>query len=123
VHDGDTLKVEMYGMPAIFGKGIGVRLSGIDTPELKDKDPVVKAWALAAKARLEYYVKDARRVTLVDEKRDKYFRINARLLVDGRDVGELLIKEKYAKPYNGGKKVPWTRADVPTNKTPTHVGK
>lgn len=44
VHDGDTIYVDFPGVPAVLGKDLGVRLLGIDTPELRDPNPVIKAW-------------------------------------------------------------------------------
>ena len=42
VHDGDTIIVDFPTLPDVFGKRIEIRLNGIDTPELRDKDPVVR---------------------------------------------------------------------------------
>ncbi len=36
--------------------------------------------------------------------RDKYFRIDARVLADGQDLADLLISQGLAVPYDGGTK-------------------
>ena len=36
--------------------------------------------------------------------RDKYFRINARVIADGQDLSEMLVVKGLAIPYDGGTK-------------------
>lgn len=38
VYDGDTFYANLFSIPDIFGKNIGIRLYGVDTPELNSKD-------------------------------------------------------------------------------------
>ena len=38
VYDGDTIRVEVDGWPAIIGAGLSIRINGIDTPELLGKE-------------------------------------------------------------------------------------
>ena len=35
VYDGDTFKVDLPGMHALFGDDLSIRVLGIDTPEMK----------------------------------------------------------------------------------------
>ncbi len=46
----------------------------------------------------------ARRIDLLDAERGKYFRIVARVVADGKDVGQTLIDHNLAVRYNGEKK-------------------
>ena len=48
-------------------------------------------------------------IELKNIKDDKYLgRIDANVILpDGRDVGDILIKEQLARPYNGGKRHSW----------------
>lgn len=112
VYDGDTITVDFRGTPAVFGKRIGVRLLGVDAPELRDPDPVVKAYALEARDYLVVRVKAAKRLEIKKPSRDKFFRMDGALFLDGVDVQQELIRRGYAKPYKGDKKSPWTAADV-----------
>lgn len=107
VHDGDTLFVDVPEWPPIIGDRIGVRILGIDTPELHDKRPAVRAKAIHARNVVESIVSKGQKVVLKDVSRDKYFRVDAKLIVDGKDVGELLLKRKLAHPYDGGTKIEW----------------
>jgi endonuclease YncB( thermonuclease family) len=46
VYDGDTFKVDLPGMHALFGDNLSIRLLGIDTPEMKGTSDEVKALAM-----------------------------------------------------------------------------
>jgi endonuclease YncB( thermonuclease family) len=54
-------------------------------------------------------VKSAKIITLHNIGRDKYFRINADVLVDGKSLGAELIKNKLALPYFGDTKHDFTQ--------------
>jgi len=49
-------------------------------------------------------LEQARRIDLLDAERGKYFRIVARVVADGKDVGHTLIARGLAVGYDGGKK-------------------
>lgn len=111
-HDGDTIIMDLKGLPQVFGRGISLRLSGIDCPEIRDADPVVRAHALKARKYLADRIDAAKKVQVLDAKRDKYFRLNGRLLLDGVDMSKEMIDKGFAKPYDGGTKQPWKREDI-----------
>lgn len=103
-YDGDTLTVSIPGVPPLFGDKIPVRISGIDTPEIKGKCLQEKAKAKEAKALVKSLLAKAKRVDLLEVGRDKYFRINSRVIADGVDVGAVLLQQGMAVPYDGGTK-------------------
>jgi micrococcal nuclease len=107
IHDGDTMTVEIPALPSIIGQHINIRLDGIDTPEITDKRIEIKSKALAARQFVKERVDSAKKVEITHLKRDKYFRIDARILLDGKDLGQMLLQEGLAKPYDGGTKSPW----------------
>lgn len=123
VHDGDTIYVDFPRVPDVLGKNLGVRLLGIDTPELLDPDPVVRSWAEAARDYLTKRVASCKKVELkkASVSRDKFYRLDAVVLLDGVDIQQELIAKGYAKPYDGAKKNPWTRADVPVTAIPRRL--
>ncbi len=104
-YDGDTCKVELPGIPAVFGRGLGVRLLGIDTPEIRGKCAKEKALAQEAKAAIWKLVSEAERIDLIDVSRGKYFRIVARIKADGVDATDHLLAAGLGVPYMGGTKV------------------
>ena len=107
VHDGDTITVEIPEFPSIIGENIGIRLDGIDTPELTDKRQEIKSIALEAKEYVRRKVSTAKKIEIDNLKRDKYFRIDAKVYIDGLLIQDELLKLKLAKPYDGGTKMPW----------------
>lgn len=107
IYDGDTFRCNIKDYPPIIGYHIPVRIYGIDTPELRDKDPKIKALAQKAKQYTVQRLREGKVIILKDIRRDKYFRILATVLVDGKDLGKELIEQGLAKAYDGGTKEKW----------------
>lgn len=107
MYDGDTFRCDIDGWPAIVGKNIGIRINGIDCPEIREKRPEIKALGLRAKDFSENKLLNAQMVTLENIQRGKYFRLVADVKIDGDDLGEMLIKEGLAKPYSGKEARQW----------------
>ena len=66
-----------------------------------------KALAVQAKALTNKLMVQAAKIELLEPKRDKYFRILARVMADGQEVAQELVKVGLARPYDGGKKQRW----------------
>ena len=77
VIDGDTFACDINEHSAIAGKNISIRLRGINTPELRSKDPEERLSAIFEKQRLSDLLTNARVIELRNIDRDKYFRIGA----------------------------------------------
>lgn len=113
VYDGDTFYITLPDLPPVFGRNIGVRITGIDTPEMHSrcKDTpsrlLEKKLAASAKESLTLKLHNAKVIELTALKRDKYFRLLATVLLDGKDAGKQMIAEGLALPYDGGKKKGW----------------
>ncbi len=103
-YDGDTCNVTIAGVLPVFGRRIGIRLRGIDTPELRGKCDKEKLLALAARDRTRQLIFGAQNVRIDDISRGKYFRLVARIIADGRDVSQVLLEEGHAVVYDGGTK-------------------
>jgi endonuclease YncB( thermonuclease family) len=102
VIDGDT----------IYACGSGcytVRILNIDAPEMPPKSKCEKEarMAVEAKARLAQAI-DGKTVELVREgrQRDRYDRLLARVLFQGKDMGEMLISAGLARKWSGHRE-PW----------------
>jgi micrococcal nuclease len=106
IYDGDTFYVDVDNWPAIVGDRVSVRIYGIDTPEMRGGTQAKRAAARRAREFVATRFAQSRVVTLVDLRRDKYFRLNARVLVDGVDLGAALIAARLAVAYDGGTKTP-----------------
>jgi len=111
VYDGDTFQVSVDTWPRIVGEKLSVRIYGIDTPEINSTNPKVKFLAIEARDFVRGKLLNARQIELRDIKRDKYFRIDATVFVDGEDLGQSLIVLGLAKQYFGGQKPKWATRD------------
>ncbi|MBP3545236.1 MAG: thermonuclease family protein [Alphaproteobacteria bacterium] len=88
---------------------VRVRIINVDTPELNGACDAEIDKANKAKDFVSDLLPVGTVVDLKNIKDDKYLgRIDANvILLDGRDVGDMLIKEKLARPYSGGKRHGW----------------
>ena len=107
VIDGDSLVVNVPSFPPIIGQEIAVRIAGCDTPELRDRRPEIQELARRAKAMTAELAPVGSRIWLHDIRRDKYFRLLARVRTDSGDIGEALLRQGLAVPYSGGRKAAW----------------
>ena len=108
VYDGDTFRCNIEG-PPIIAQNIGVRVYGIDTPEIRSKSPETKALALKARDFAARKLRQAQVVELKKIRRGKYFRIVDEVWIDGRNLGKMLLDAGLAKPYYDGRKPLWGR--------------
>ncbi len=115
-YDGDSITFDIPETPAIVGKNIIVRLRGIDTPELKKKTCASESIiAREAKELVHTLLKNASIINLHRIDRGKYFRILADVEFDGQDLAEVLLKNRLAVKYYGGKKeYDWCRHEQNT---------
>lgn len=103
-YDGDTITFNIKNVHPLLGNKISIRVNGIDTPEIRTKNKCEKEKALEAKLIVQSILISANRIDLVNIKRGKYFRIVADIIVDGKSISKILIKNKLAIKYSGGKK-------------------
>lgn len=113
VHDGDTCHVRVdLGFGIQFDTRI--RIDGIDTPEMTGKQKPAGIIARDALAKWLRLMKG--RLWVKSLSWDKYGgRIVGRIYVQGKpnlDWTSYAIDLKIAKPYNGSKKAPWTKAEL-----------
>ena len=112
VVDGDTIDVSV-DLGFDIWHNARVRMMGIDTPESRTRNLEEKALGLASKARLKELLKGQKvRLECSKEGKGKFGRILADVHTidkEGNDVNvnNQLIEEGHARPYYGGKKIPW----------------
>ena len=105
IYDGDTFRANIPDYPPIIGQHIGIRINGIDTPEMRGKCEQEKVLARKAKQYTVTMLRNAKTIELRNMQRGKYFRVVADVYADGQSVGEGLVREGLAVVYDGGKKV------------------
>lgn len=115
VIDGDTLNCRLNLGWNFYETH--VRLLGCDTPETHradSKEEMVagnKVKAFVEKLIAENTVKNIAQVTIV--KNDKFGgRVLGYVLINGKSLAKILLDLKYARVYDGKKKIPWTSAEL-----------
>ena len=107
VYDGDTFRVNIDSLPPIVGKNIPIRMSGVDTPEIRGKCQYEKNLALKARDFVRAKLSNAKEIKLTNLQRGKYFRVVANVVVDGVSLEQELLDNELAYEYSGGKKLSW----------------
>ena len=112
VIDGDTIDAEIdLGFDVSVKKR--VRFLGVNSPESRTRDLEEKARGLAAKDRVKQLLEGCNRIQLTSHGVGKYGRCLGEIhmdMVDGREsltlesLNKLLIKERHAVEYHGGKR-------------------
>lgn len=107
VYDADTITIAAtlpYDKSPLYR--LSVRLQGIDSPEIKGKDVADEEKIAAKNARdfvsnlvLNKYVR------LENIASEKYGRILADVYIGEIHLNSLLLKDRYAVPYDGGTKI------------------
>lgn len=108
VYDGDTFTVDLANCDhPILCQNIGVRVLGIDAPELHSRCQKEHLQALEAKAALSQIIQAGGHMRLRNVKRDKYFRIDATVEIDGHDVAKAMKATGLVRDYTGDTRKPW----------------
>ena len=99
VYDGDTLTAEIDLGFKMWAKKIKLRLSGVNTPEIRTKDPEEKALAIKARDRVRELCL-GKEVVITTHGKGKYGRWLATVYVMGDiDLTRFLIDEGLAEKY------------------------
>jgi endonuclease YncB( thermonuclease family) len=104
-HDGDTVIVNIASLPSVFGYHLPIRIAHIDAPEVGGNTVCEKQMALSAGLEVATLLSEAKKIELINPKRDKYFRIVADVLIDDRLLlSQHMLEKKLAYAYEGGTK-------------------
>ena len=111
VIDGDTLEVKAQIWPGLTVE-TGVRLAGLDAPELRGQCEREKALARKAKARVEELLKPGSRVRLSKIREGKFAGrvvavVSFQYLYAQEALATVLIGEGLARRYKGGRRKGW----------------
>nr|QMP83028.1 MAG: hypothetical protein [Caudoviricetes sp.] len=107
--DADTYIVSAPFLPDPLKKEMPLRLAGVDTPGVKrwancDKE---NAKGEFAKHYVEGMVERAKTQQIKLQAIDKYGRLLGRVVLDGKDLSETLIRRNLGRKYDGEKKQSW----------------
>ena len=109
ITDGDGLRVDNdLGFGVVLrgssGRGVNIRLYGIDAPESRTRNKQEKAHGLLAKKYLQENLKVGERYILRTKERGKFGRWLGEIKTGKGLITKLLIKEKLAVAYEGQNK-------------------
>ena len=105
IYDGDTIYIDIPNYPKVFGTNIGVRIKGIDAPEIRTTNTKEKSLGYKARDSLSNFMTiNNPKIIITNIERDKYFRLLADIYVNGTNVKDYLLNNKLVLPYDGGKK-------------------
>lgn len=112
VYDGDTIYINLPGLPPVFGKDLGIRLRGVDTPELRSR--CTTDVAREREKELARLVRDIVRdkvdradVIRIDNiSRGSFFRVVAEVYLDGDSLNKWILTKGYAYIVVDGKMQP-----------------
>lgn len=103
-YDGDTFNVNIDGVHPIIGQSIPIRVAGIDCPEIKGMCQAESDLALEAKLFTENLLKQSTNIYILNIGRDKYFRIDADVIltINGQQVNLMteLLSNNLAVKYS-----------------------
>lgn len=109
VYDGDTCTLQIACGFDMYTK-VSFRLTGIDTPEMKSKDPEQKAKAVLARDHLRERIL-GKKIIVNTKEREKYGRWLGIIWLPeegsmeiGESLNDEMIRLGHARPYDGGKK-------------------
>lgn len=111
-YDADTVTFNIPNVHPLIGKKINIRVSGVDTPEIRTKNKCEKEKGKYAKGLVTNLLKNAKRIDLENIKRGKYFRVVADIKIDGQYLSKYLLRNGLAYPYYGKtkKKLDWCKS-------------
>lgn len=109
--DGSTIIVDISDYPEIIGKSITVDINGISTPEIEGECSEEKTLAQKVKQRVHEILSNAKNIDLRYVDRGNDFKISADVWVDGRDLGQILLREKLAIPSESIKSSGWCKSN------------
>ena len=104
IYDGDTFRANINTWHPLIGERVGIRVNGVDTPEMRGKCKREKTLARRAKQHTVALLRSGKLIELRNMQRGKYFRIVADVYIDGVNLSDSLINSGHGVPYHGKKK-------------------
>ena len=106
--DGDSIRMDVdlgFGCHLLGsdGRGVDIRLFGIDCPEIRTRDGAEKAHGLLAKMCVEEYLKVGETYQITTRERGKFGRYLGTIKLKGKrgTINDVLINLSLAVPYHG----------------------
>lgn len=109
VIDADTILVSAPFMPEPLKKQMPMRLSNVDTPNIKRWANCGREAMLGEEAKkyVEQLISNSKEQFVKIVGYDKYGRWLGQIYLDGKSISDSLLEKNFARPYYGGKKKSW----------------
>jgi endonuclease YncB( thermonuclease family) len=102
--------VDIPGQHPLIGKKIEIVIKGIEVPDQRGVCRQERERADKAVQLVDFLLSRAKKISLKNVERGRLFRLVATVLVDGKDIRDVLVKTGYAVFDSGGKgAVDWCR--------------
>lgn len=100
------------GQHPLIGRKIEILIKGIDVPDQKGVCVKERNRADKAVQLIDFMLSRGKKISLKNVERGRRFRLVATVLVDGKDIREVLIKKGFALKATAGKQgIDWCRQD------------
>ena len=93
--DGDTVKVNIPWVHQILGKRINIRVKDIDADEIRPKAKATRR-SFEARSFVQSALSSAKKISLQQCERGKYFRLACEVWYDGKSIGQELLSKGLA---------------------------
>lgn len=109
VIDADTILISAPFIPKPLKQQIPLRLTGVDTPNIKRFANCDREAKLGEEAKrfVVDVIGKSKKQEIKFVGMDKYNRILGQVYLDGKNLSDILLENGLAKPYTGGKKESW----------------
>jgi len=110
VIDGDTVAFAAPFLPDPLKKELSIRVYGVDTPEKgwRAECPAEAKWGEQASQFTKDQLNNAKKIQVAIYKWDKFGgRVLGDIVIDGKSLRAMLIKNDFAREYYGDKKESW----------------
>lgn len=109
VYDGDTfyIKVRADRCPNLLCKKVGIRLRGIDAPELKGACEQERIRAKEARNYLADRLKSGKTIVVKDVRKSIYSRLIGTLYIGKTDIAKEMLAMGLVRPNQGEKRKSW----------------
>lgn len=105
IYDGDTFYVDIPSLHPLLRERFGIRVRGIDAPEIRTKNKFEKEMAYKSKDALQGILRDSKQIRLYSCSKGKYFRlvcdaeIKTRNKMTIESITAWMLKNGYAVKY------------------------
>jgi micrococcal nuclease len=108
-YDANNIIFNIPNIHPILGAEIKVSMNDLRIPKKKARNKCARQKAQDAKVLVRNYIKRGKFIELRNAKRNRSFSLKGDLYIDGKNIGELLLKRRLASKKKEYKKMDWCK--------------